>query len=206
MVNLEPRSATLNVTRHSELSDSFGEATAIHEQVESDLSRTDATAAVSALFHAHFSGLVRLAMCLVDDRGVAEDVVQDAFVSLYRHWTGLRHEDSALAYLRSAVLRRSRSHLRTVTHLRRRSATHADLPTPPDDLTAATAARHTERDDLRQAVRALPTRQRQVIVARYYLDMSELQIADVLGISPGSVKRHAHRALLTLTRAVEASL
>ena len=45
-----------------------------------------------------------------------------------------------------------------------------------------------------------------MIVARYYLDMSELQIADALGVSPGSVKRHAHRALLTLTRAMEASL
>src|ERR1700746_2870130 len=73
---------------------------------------TDATLGVTALYRAHAVGLIRLAIIMLGDRAAAEDVVQDAFLGLYRHWDGLADTDSALAYTRSAVLNRCRNALR----------------------------------------------------------------------------------------------
>ena len=159
----------------------------------------DTDRALTELFYAHAAGLIRLALCLVDDQATAEDVVQDAYVSLYRRFGALRDPDKALTYLRSAVLNRSRSHLRTVTRARAARVLHV----VPADHTQETVDRRAESRAVYQAVSELPRRQREVMVLRYYLDLTEAEIADVLGMSAGSVKRHAHRALAALTRRLE---
>jgi RNA polymerase sigma-70 factor (sigma-E family) len=155
----------------------------------------DADDALEHLYAAHWRGLVRLSVLLLHDRGEAEEVVQDAFVATHRHWHRLRDPDKALAYLRQAVVNRSRSALRhrgvVERHAMRES--RRDLFAP--DSHSVVAGR---REAVLDALRALPTRQREVLALRYYLDLSEAQIADALGISRGAVKAHASRGSATL--------
>ncbi|QBR93855.1 SigE family RNA polymerase sigma factor [Nocardioides euryhalodurans] len=159
----------------------------------------DRDKAVAELFVAHHRRLVGLASLLVDDRRTAEDVVQEAFASLYRRWSHLRDPQSAAAFLDRTVVNGGRDSLR-----RRRTAGAAVLRLVPrsEELDSAehAAVAHHEADRLWAAVTALPTRQRQVLVLRYYLDQSELEIADTLGISAGSVKKHASRGIAALAR------
>src|ERR1700743_468466 len=82
----------------------------------------DAAAGVTALYQEHAVGLVRLAIVMLGERTAAEDVVQDAFLGLYRHWTRLADPDKALAYARSAVLNRCRDVLRVRGRPRRPEA------------------------------------------------------------------------------------
>jgi RNA polymerase sigma-70 factor (sigma-E family) len=156
----------------------------------------DADAALEQLYAAHWRQLVRLSVLLVRDVGTAEEVVQDAFVAVHGHWRRLRDPDRALAYLRQAVVNRSRSVLRHRTvvdrHTARESVRH-DAP-GADESVLAVARRAAVLD----AMRALPERQREVLALRYYLDLSEADIADALGISRGAVKSHASRGAAAL--------
>jgi RNA polymerase sigma-70 factor (sigma-E family) len=155
--------------------------------------------AVTALFHVHWVALVRLARLLVDDRETAEDVVQDAFAQLHRRWGSLRDPDSALFYLRASVANGARNRLRN-----RRVARLRIVPAPVTGPSAETTV--LEREEHRSVVAALatlPWRQRQVLVLRYYADLSESDIAATLGISNGAVKSHASRGLAALTRRLE---
>jgi RNA polymerase sigma-70 factor (sigma-E family) len=150
--------------------------------------------ALEDLFRENYAGLVRLATLLVDDRGLAEEVVQEAFVGLVRNWHRLDDAAAAPAYLRRAVLNGSRSSLRRRAVRRRHQA--AQLPDAPSAELGALA-----RDEERAVVAAiarLPRRQRECLVLRYYLDLSQGDTAATLGISEGSVKSHTHRALATL--------
>ena len=157
-------------------------------------------AAVTALFHVHYRRLVGLAGLMVDDRETAEEVVQDAFEQLYRRWGSLRDPQAAVAYLNRSVVNGSRSRVRR--RFTERSFTLPDAGTVASAESAGVDNRR--RDDLMAAVRDLPQRQREVIVLRYYLDLSEEQIAMWLGVSTGSVKKHAHRATAALQRRMEA--
>ena len=144
--------------------------------------------------------LVRMARFLVDDTESAEDVVMDAFTSLYGRWTAIRDPALAYGYLRSCVLNGGRSRLRW---RRRRRERETHLP-PEVEAREDPAARGTDRATVLQILRGLPERQRQVLVLRFYLDLSEADIAHELGISPGSVKTHASRGLAALASALEA--
>ncbi len=147
------------------------------------------------LYDAHWRYLVRLAALLVDDVASAEDVVQDAFVALHRRAGSLRDPDAALAYLRTSVLNLSRS------VLRRRQTARKHLRVAEPEATAPADHDVLVRDEHRaalRAVRALPRHQREVLVLRYWSGMSEREIAQTLGISPGSVKSAASRGLATL--------
>ena len=148
--------------------------------------------ALEQLYAAHWRRLVRMSVLLVRDQGTAEEVVQDAFVAVHARWARLRDPDKALAYLRQAVVNRSRSALRHRAVVERHAATvrpaHAADPMPDSDRRAAVLA----------AMQALPTRQREVLALRYYLDLSEADIADTLGISRGAVKSHASRGASAL--------
>ncbi|MFP5253604.1 MAG: SigE family RNA polymerase sigma factor [Actinomycetes bacterium] len=158
--------------------------------------------AVTALFLGHHRRLVGLAALLVDDRQTAEDVVQDAFAGLHRHWHHLRDPQAAVGYLNRAVVNGGRDTLRR----RRRAGTAVlQLVPRPEGLSSAEndAVAHQDADRLWAAVTALPTRQRQVLVLRYYLDQSESEIAETLGVSRGSVKRHASRGVAAIARAWE---
>ena len=156
----------------------------------------DADGAVERLYAAHWRRLVRLSVLLVHDTGVAEEVVQDAFVAMHGRWRRLRDPDKALAYLRQAVVNRSRSTLRHRGVVER----HAARQRPVDALPGADAAvlDRGRRTAVLDALAALPTRQREVLALRYYLDLSEADIADALGISRGAVKSHASRGSAAL--------
>jgi RNA polymerase sigma-70 factor (sigma-E family) len=164
--------------------------------------RWDADTAVEELYAAHYRRLVRLSVLLVRDLETAEEVVQDAFVAMHDRWRRLRDPDLALAYLRQAVVNRSRSVLRH----RGVQARHADAERPVvRDLPGADeAALVTERrGTLLEALRTLSDRQREVLALRYYLDLSEAEIASTLGISRGAVKSHASRGVAALRSLME---
>jgi RNA polymerase sigma-70 factor (sigma-E family) len=148
------------------------------------------------LYRDHRMRMVRLAVLLVDDPSTAEDVVQEAFTGLHRHWAGLRDEAAAVAYLRTAVVNGSRSVLR-----RRRTARKYVLPHQPDSGSAeGEALLNAEHRAVLAALDELAPRQREVVVLRYWSELSEAEIADALGISRGSVKSTASRALDALEK------
>ena len=159
----------------------------------------DADTAVEELYAAHYRRLVRLSVLLVRDTGTAEEVVQDAFVAMHGKWRGLKDPDKALAYLRQSVVNRSRSVLR-----HRGVQARYTPPVVPDHPGADEGALAAERrTHVLDALRTLPHRQREVLALRYYLDLSEAQIADTLGISRGAVKSHASRGAASLRRLLE---
>ena len=150
--------------------------------------------ALELLYAAHWRRLVRLSYLLVHDQGVAEEVVQDCFVAMHSHWARLRDPDLALAYLRQSVVNRSRSHLRHLVVVRR----HAARELPPRAVCDDTTHVGAQRSAVLGALRRLPRRQREVLALRYYLDLSESEIAETLGISRGAVKSHASRGAAAL--------
>jgi len=154
---------------------------------------------LEAVYRSEYRSLVRLAALLLDDVATCEEVVQDAFVRTWHRPPLLRDPDRLSAYLRSAVLNRARSQLRRRAVRRRHLA-----PVPePSEGAESTAMAHDPDRAVLAALRALPDRQREVLVLRYYLDLSEAEIAATLGISAGSVKTHAHRGLAALAERLE---
>ncbi len=148
------------------------------------------------LYRDHRMRMVRLAVLLVDDPGTAEDVVQEAFTGLHRHWSGLRNEAAAVGYLRTAVVNGARSVLR-----RRRTARDY---VPPHQVNARSAESlamlSAEHQSVVDALATLPPRQREVLVLRYYGGLSEAEIAEATGITRGTVKSTASRALSAVGR------
>jgi len=164
-------------------------------------SEWDADQAVTHLFGAHYRPMVRLASLLLHESGTAEEIVQDAYVRLHARWHKLRDPDKALAYLRVAVVNGCRSALRH----RRVVDAHLAASRPPADVPSAESG---ALDLLTQAavvdaIRRLPTRQREAIVLRYYVDLSEAEIAEAMGVSRGAVKSHAARAVAALRPTLE---
>ena len=162
-----------------------------------------AAGAVTALYQANALGLVRLAHVLIGDRGTAEDIVQDAFSALYWRWEQLRDPAKALPYVRSAVLNSCRS------ALRRTRATEILADLSELGLVLASAESVVLSDEQRRAVmtalRGLPSRQREVLVLRYYADLTETEIATQMGIGKSSVRSAQHRALVALGRMLKGS-
>jgi RNA polymerase sigma-70 factor (sigma-E family) len=159
----------------------------------------DADRAVTAIYSEHYRSLVRLAAFLVRDTATAEEVVQDSFVAMHGAWRRLRDTDKALSYLRQSVVNRSRS------VLRHRVVVDKNTPKPPPDMPSAEhgAIIQLERSAVVSALRALPDRQREALVLRYYGDLSEAQIASTMGISRGAVKSHTARAMSALRAVLE---
>jgi RNA polymerase sigma-70 factor (sigma-E family) len=154
----------------------------------------DAGQAVTALYGMHYRSLVRLAAMLVHDMPTAEELVQDSFVALHAIWPRLADSDRALSYLRQSVVNRSRSALRhrvVVDKLAPKLAPH--IPGAAQEQIT-----RLESSTVISALRALPARQREVLVLRYYADLSEAQIASTMGISKSAVKSHTARAMLSL--------
>ncbi|HWJ83105.1 MAG TPA: SigE family RNA polymerase sigma factor [Nocardioides sp.] len=155
-----------------------------------------ADAGIERLYLDHWDRLVRLSVLLVRDQGAAEEIVQDAFVAVHQRWDRLDDHERALAYLRQAIVNRSRSALRHRAVVQR-YLSRQSLPDPApasDEPVLGDARRQLVLDALRQ----LPRRQREVLALRYYLDMTEAQIAETLGISKGAVKSHASRGSAAL--------
>jgi RNA polymerase sigma-70 factor (sigma-E family) len=155
--------------------------------------------AVIELYSQHYRALVRLAALLVRDTPTAEEVVQDSFVAMNGGWQRLRDTEKALAYLRQAVVNRSRS------VLRHRTVVDKNLQKAPPDMPSAEhgALVLLERSAVVAALRDLPDRQREAIVLRYYADLSEAEIAAAMKISRGAVKSHTARGMAALRAALE---
>ncbi|TJZ50339.1 SigE family RNA polymerase sigma factor [Streptomyces piniterrae] len=195
-----PATARRESPRPSHPSPVTGEPAGTRPQLPTPFPSPDSQPTISELYHAHRLNMVRLAVMLVDDRATAEDVVQDAFAALYkRHGEQLGEVDNALAYLRTAVVNAARSVLR-----RRRTARDY---TPPYEADAPSAEERIVLDEEHREVFAalgrLTTRRREVLVLRYWGDLTEAQIAATLGISRGSVKSIASRALDSLEKILE---
>jgi RNA polymerase sigma-70 factor (sigma-E family) len=157
----------------------------------------DADTALEQLYAAHWRSLVRLAVLLVRDTGLAEEIVQDAFVAVHGRWRRLRDPDKGLAYLRQSVVNRSRSALRHRAVVSRHAATlRREEPAGSGADDAALVA--DRRAAVLSALEELPQRQREVLALRYYGDLSEAEIADTLGVSRGAVKSHASRGAAAL--------
>jgi RNA polymerase sigma-70 factor (sigma-E family) len=166
-----------------------------------DQARADAAQAVSALYEAHAVGLIRLGVVMLGDRAAAEDVVQDAFCGLYRRWGRLADPAKALSYVRASTLNGCRSELRHRIRAQRRGGP------APDTADAASAEQAAllgeEHRQVLSALRRLPDRQREALVLRFYLDQTEPEIAESMGISPGTVKSTTSRGLAALGRLIQ---
>ena len=159
----------------------------------------DAGQAAIELYSLHYRPLVRLAALLVRDVPTAEEVVQDAFTAMRDAWNRLGDSEKALAYLRQAVVNRSRSVLRHRAVVDK-NPPHAppDMPRTEDEILALL-----ERPAVLAALRQLPDRQREAILLRYYADLSEAEIAAAMRISRGAVKSHTARGMAALRAAME---
>jgi RNA polymerase sigma-70 factor (sigma-E family) len=151
---------------------------------------------VGELYREQAVGMIRLALLLTGDRATAEDVVQDAFLGLCRRWSRLDDPGRAVSYLRASVVNGCRS-----VHRSRRIAWLRRPPHDPPVWSAeATAIDGEDRREVLAAVAGLPHRQREILALRFYLDMSDSEIAATLKISRGTVSSTVSRALATLGR------
>jgi len=153
--------------------------------------------AVTVLYEAHALGLVRLAVVMTGDQGSAEDIVQDAFLGLYRRWDRLTDLPHPLAYLRASVLNGCRTALRRRSRADRRLQRLSEVPS---ESAEARALLSEEQQAVARAIRDLPDRQREALVLRYYLDMSEADAAEAMRVSRGAVKSATSRALAAIGR------
>ena len=163
------------------------------EQVPDDFEHQAA-----ALFNAEAPSLLHLARFYVDDKTAAEDLVQEAFIRLSRSMSRVREPARGAAYLRSIVINLARDHNR-----RGLVSMHHRPPPVGDEPSAEEAALgRSARQEVIEALRGLPGRQRDCLTLRYYYDMSPADIADGLGMSVNSVKTHLQRGLRALSVAL----
>ena len=141
-----------------------------------------------ALYHAEYAAMVRLARRLVDSTERAEEIVQDAFAKVYDRWHRL---DEPGGYLRTAVVNGARSELRK-REVRRRVGLHPRRGEEPGD-----------RDYLLDALDGLPPKRKTALVLRFYLDMSEKDIAEAMDVRPGTVKSLISRGLAELRTVID---
>lgn len=152
---------------------------------------------VATLFRARYLDMVRLAVLLGADD--AEDIAQEAFARLLTRHQTLRDPGAALAYVRSTVCNLTRNRWRhaRVVRLRARAMPHEASP-------EHTAILHEDHREVLAALASLPARKREAIVLRYWLDMSESEIAAVMGVSAGTVKSQLSKGMGSLGKALEA--
>jgi RNA polymerase sigma-70 factor (sigma-E family) len=181
-------------------SDNLGAGTAV-DLPESATPELDtgagAEAAVTTLYQASALSLIRLAYIMLGDLPSAEDVVQEAFYGLYRRWDRLKDHSGALYYVRASVLNGCRSVIRRRA-VRGRGVAHQ----PPAVSAEAVVLSGEEREEVIRALTRLPHRQREVLVLRFYSELSDEEIALVMGIRQSTVRSAAYRALETLGRAL----
>lgn len=155
----------------------------------------DVDALVVNLYNEHAVSLVRLVRLFVDDRNAAEDLVQEGFIRLSRNAHRIEDPRKAAAYLRSIVLNLARDH-------NRRGLVSLRHHMPADEVQSTFEDEVVLRDDQQQvidALRTLPLRQRDCVVLRYYFELGIPEIAETLGISANSVKTHLKRGLAALS-------
>jgi RNA polymerase sigma-70 factor (sigma-E family) len=142
--------------------------------------------AIAMLWHQHYRGLVRLAVGLTGDLGAAEEIVQDAFAALLRRWGSVRDPSATYAYLLRVVINGTRARWRH--RLRTRDSAHE----------AAIEVDVDAQLDVLAALARLPYGKRACLLLRFYADLSQAQVADVLGVSVGTVKSQTAKGLREL--------
>lgn len=144
----------------------------------------DADQAVTELYATHYRALTQLAALLVNDAAAAEDIVQAAYAAMHGAWRHRNDPDLALCYLRRAVVTRARR------------AARPDPPgRPPRPPGPGRPAAADPRALLLAALHALPARQREALVLRYYAGLPDAQIALAMGVSTRAVTTHIRRAM-----------
>ena len=138
--------------------------------------------ALAVLYEAHYRSMVRLAALLIADLATAEEIVQESFAAVHSAWPALPDTDAALGYLRRAVVHRSRTAARP----------------EPGEAASPQAGLALQGSAVVSALRALPVRQREVLVLRYFADLPEAEIASATGISASAVRSQAARAMSAL--------
>lgn len=154
--------------------------------------RDDDRAAFETLVATRSQAMLRTAYLLTGDAGLAEDLLQTALAKMIPRWHRLRDPDAAEAYVRRVM---------TTTYLKwRRRLWRNEVPseTLPDTPHADAYGAVDVRDGLRRALATLTARQRAIVVLRFYEDLSEERVAELLGCSVGTVKSTASRALAQL--------
>ena len=174
-------------------SDVTGEA-AILDTTDAQPARSAREAEFGEFMAVRWPSLVRLAYGLTGDRWLAEDITQAALATAYAAWWRVRRADDPDAYVRRILVNTSHRRFR-----RRRVSEQAREPADlPDGSVADPSDLIGERSVLLAAVRQLPPRQRAIVLLRYWADLSDAQVADTLGCSPGTVRSQASRALAKL--------
>jgi RNA polymerase sigma-70 factor (sigma-E family) len=146
----------------------------------------------STYMHARWGQLVRLGFGLTGDRQLGEDLAQTALARAYVSWARVRRSGNPDAYVNRIMVNANRS------RFRKRRVTEQLTDRVPDRGTATEAGWHRDRRALIDALQELPAGQRAVVVLRYWMDMTEPEVAATLGCSVGNVKSQASRALVKL--------
>lgn len=151
------------------------------------------------LYVRHAPDAIRLAYLLTGDRALAEDLVQDAFVKVAGRLGHLRSPEAFYPYLRRTIVNLSKN------HFRRRAVERAYLALAgPDDVpTDGTEGRVVARESMRRALLGLPPRQRAAIVLRFYEDLPEERIAEILRCRPGTARSLVSRGVAALRMSSE---
>jgi len=143
---------------------------------------------------AQLYSLLRFSTTLTNDRGLGEDLVQDVLLRAQARWDRIGSVDAPSAYVRRMIVNEFVSWRRKWARI----VPSSDVAMMLDERADDHHADHPERDALQVEIAALPRRQRAVIVLRYYEDLSDSEIAEVLGCSQSTVRGYAMRALRTL--------
>lgn len=141
------------------------------------------------LYQRHAADAVRLAYLLTGDRGLAEDLIQDAFVKLFGRFRDLRNPDAFEWYLRKTVVNLVRSNFRRKRVERAYLERERRRPEPTEDVDGGT------REEMWERLHRLSERQRAAIVLRYYEDLSETETAEILRCPVGTVKSLVSRGI-----------
>lgn len=156
-------------------------------------------AELEAIYLAHYRQLLRLALLVLGGTAAAEDIVQEVFIRVQGSRSKIRDPDRAASYMRSTTLNLARSVLRRQQTALRLTPDPPAQPAGPEEQTLTKARNAGVMDALRQ----LPPRQQQVIMLRYFADLSVLETAQTLQISIGTVKTHGFRALASLAETLD---
>jgi RNA polymerase sigma-70 factor (sigma-E family) len=151
-----------------------------------------ADAEFSEFMHGRWSGLVRLGYGLTGDQGLAEDLAQTALARAYASWPRVRRAGDPDAYLRRIMINANAG------RFRKRRVPEQLTDRLPDPGAADATRLQGDRTALIAALQSLPPGQRSVVVLRYWMDMTETEVAAVLRCSVGNVKSQASRALAKL--------
>jgi RNA polymerase sigma-70 factor (sigma-E family) len=161
----------------------------------------DRDALVADLYDREGAALLRLARLFTDDRTAAEDILQESFIRLHRNAHRIKDPAKAAPYMRSIVLNLARDYNRRgLMSLRHQGSLTpgGTYPTPEDRI-----VRDEDQGEVVDALRDLPGRQRDCLVLRFYVELSEAEIGETLGISKNSVKTHCRRGMAALKQRLE---